>query len=83
MADFKGMKVVNRLLQSSGAFYIRRSFGQDILYWAIVSEYIRHNLLNFQAPLEFFLEGTRGRVGKTLPAKSRHNLDFLCIYIYI
>ena len=68
--DFKGMKFVNNLLQNAGAFYIRRSFGQDLLYWCIVSEYIQYHINNFQAPIEFFLEGTRSRNGKSLPPKT-------------
>jgi len=68
--DFKGMQGVSRLLQGAGAFYIRRSFGQDILYWTAVSEYIQHHITNFQAPMQFFLEGTRSRVGKSLTPKS-------------
>jgi glyceronephosphate O-acyltransferase len=68
--DFKGMKLVSRILQNAGAFYIRRSFRQDVLYWNLVSEYVRHHIVNFQAPVEFFLEGTRSRVGKSLPPKS-------------
>lgn len=64
------MKVVNRMLQNAGAFYIRRSFGHDQLYWAAVSEYIQHHIVNFQAPIEFFLEGTRSRNGKSLTPKT-------------
>ncbi|XP_046442213.1 dihydroxyacetone phosphate acyltransferase-like isoform X2 [Daphnia pulex] len=67
--DFKGMKFVNRVLQNAGAFYIRRSFGHDQLYWAVVSQYIQYHIKNFQAPIEFFLEGTRSRNGKSLPPK--------------
>lgn len=73
MIDFKGMQGVNRLLQGAGAFYIRRSFGQDVLYWTAVSEYIQHHITHFQAPMQFFLEGTRSRVGKSLTPKSGHN----------
>ncbi|XP_059350786.1 dihydroxyacetone phosphate acyltransferase-like [Daphnia carinata] len=68
--DFKGMKFVNRMLQNAGAFYIRRSFGHDQLYWAVVSQYIQYHIVNFQAPIEFFLEGTRSRNGKSLPPKT-------------
>jgi hypothetical protein len=53
----------------SGAFYIRRSFGHDQLYWAVVSQYIQYHIKNFQAPIEFILEGTRSRNGKSLPPK--------------
>ena len=86
------MKFVNNLLQNAGAFYIRRSFGHDLLYWCAVSEYIKYHITNFQAPIEFFLEGTRSRNGKSLPPKTgneRHNLfpfystDILIISIIV
>lgn len=64
------MKFVNRMLQNAGAFYIRRSFGHDQLYWSAVSEYIQYHINNFQAPIEFFLEGTRSRNGKSLSPKT-------------
>ena len=67
------MQVLNSLLQGAGAFYIRRSFGQDHLYWTAVSEYIQYHMKHFQAPMEFFLEGTRSRVGKSLTPKSGDN----------
>lgn len=40
-ADFKGMKFVGEMLRMSGAFFIRRSFGGDALYWSVFSEYVR------------------------------------------
>lgn len=35
----------------------------------MVSQYIQYHIKNFQAPIEFFLEGTRSRNGKSLPPK--------------
>ena len=78
-SDFKGMKFVNRMLQDAGAFYIRRSFGQDRLYWSAVSEYIQYQIMNFQAPIEFFLEGTRSRNGKSLPPKTGNLLHLVLV----
>lgn len=40
-ADFMGMKFVGEMLRMSGAFFIRRSFGGDALYWSVFSEYVR------------------------------------------
>ncbi|KAG7252699.1 hypothetical protein CRUP_020562, partial [Coryphaenoides rupestris] len=39
--DFMGMKFVGEMLRMSGAFFIRRSFGGDKLYWAVFSEYVK------------------------------------------
>lgn len=36
-----GMKFVGEMLRMSGAFFIRRSFGGDKLYWSVFSEYVR------------------------------------------
>lgn len=35
------MKFVGEMLRMSGAFFIRRSFGGDQLYWAVFSEYVK------------------------------------------
>uniref|UniRef100_UPI0037E86278 dihydroxyacetone phosphate acyltransferase n=1 Tax=Semicossyphus pulcher TaxID=241346 RepID=UPI0037E86278 len=67
--DFMGMKFVGEMLRMSGAFFIRRSFGGDKLYWAVFSEYVKTILKNGFAPVEFFLEGTRSRTSKSLTPK--------------
>uniref|UniRef100_A0A3Q3SW38 Glyceronephosphate O-acyltransferase n=1 Tax=Mastacembelus armatus TaxID=205130 RepID=A0A3Q3SW38_9TELE len=67
--DFMGMKIVGEMLRMSGAFFIRRSFGGDRLYWAVFSEYVKTMLRNGFAPVEFFLEGTRSRTSKSLTPK--------------
>ncbi|KAM5235030.1 dihydroxyacetone phosphate acyltransferase [Ctenodactylus gundi] len=67
--DFLGMKVVGELLRMSGAFFMRRSFGGNKLYWAVFSAYVKTMLRNGYAPVEFFLEGTRSRSAKTLTPK--------------
>ncbi|XP_059838189.1 dihydroxyacetone phosphate acyltransferase [Hypanus sabinus] len=67
--DFMGMKIVGEMLRMSGAFFIRRSFGGDRLYWAVFSEYVKTILRNGDAPIEFFVEGTRSRTGKSLMPK--------------
>ena len=48
---------------------MRRTFGADRLYKAVFSEYVKTVLCSNDAPLEFFLEGTRSRTAKTLHPK--------------
>lgn len=67
--DFMGMKLVGEMLRMSGAFFIRRSFGGDRLYWAVFSQYVQTMVKIGFAPLEFFLEGTRSRTSKSLTPK--------------
>ncbi|XP_076318981.1 dihydroxyacetone phosphate acyltransferase-like [Tachypleus tridentatus] len=67
--DFLGLKALNLLLRNSGAFFIRRSFGGDKLYWAVFTEYVQNQLSGGEAPLEFFVEGTRSRTAKSLNPK--------------
>ncbi|XP_041108521.1 dihydroxyacetone phosphate acyltransferase isoform X2 [Polyodon spathula] len=67
--DFLGMKIVGEMLRMSGAFFMRRSFGGDRLYWAVFSEYVKTILRIGYAPVEFFLEGTRSRTCKSLTPK--------------
>lgn len=54
--------------RKSGAFYIRRSFEGNRLYQATLYAYM-HYLLKEKALMEFFIEGTRSRSGKLLPAR--------------
>ncbi|XP_061406057.1 dihydroxyacetone phosphate acyltransferase [Lethenteron reissneri] len=67
--DFQGMKIVGEMLRMAGAFFMRRSFGNNALYWLVFSEYVQAVLRNGDAPVEFFLEGTRSRTNKSLPPK--------------
>ncbi|XP_075268155.1 dihydroxyacetone phosphate acyltransferase isoform X1 [Opisthocomus hoazin] len=67
--DFLGMKIVGELLRRAGAFFMRRSFGGNRLYWAVFAEYVKMMLRSGYAPIEFFLEGTRSRTAKTLTPK--------------
>ena len=64
-----GMKFFGWLLRNSGAFYIRRSFGEDHLYWAVFTEYVQTQINNGDSPVEFYVEGTRSRTQKSLPPK--------------
>lgn len=67
--DFLNMKLMGTLMRHAGAFYIRRSFGKDKLYWTLFMEYVKTHIVNGEAPLEFFIEGTRSRSAKSLNPK--------------
>ncbi|CAI5441412.1 unnamed protein product [Caenorhabditis angaria] len=67
--DFMSMKFVGEVLRRSGAFFMRRSFGDDQLYWAVFSEYVQTHVVNNDRTIEFFVEATRSRVGKSLHPK--------------
>ncbi|KIH66576.1 hypothetical protein ANCDUO_03095 [Ancylostoma duodenale] len=41
----------------------------DRLYWAILSEYVETHIVHSDRPVEFFVEATRSRVGKSLHPK--------------
>ena len=64
-----GLSFLAQVIRHCGAFFIRRSFGSDKLYWALFNEYVQQHLLNCDRPLEFFIEGTRSRTSKSLPPK--------------
>uniref|UniRef100_A0A6B2KWQ5 Phospholipid/glycerol acyltransferase domain-containing protein n=1 Tax=Arcella intermedia TaxID=1963864 RepID=A0A6B2KWQ5_9EUKA len=66
--DFLGIKFVCALLRAGGAFFMKRSFKGDLLYSALFTEYVQQLLLN-RVPIEFFIEGTRSRTGKSLQPK--------------
>lgn len=53
------------IFRHSGAFFIRRSVRGDVLYQAVLAQYIR-KLLKEGYWVEFFIEGTRSRSGKSL-----------------
>lgn len=60
--------VIGWIFRKSGAFFLRRSFGEDHLYRAIFREYV-HRVLAEGNNLEFFVEGGRSRTGKLRPPK--------------
>lgn len=64
--DLSHMTLIGHLLRSSGAFFIRRTFQGNKLYWAVFSEYVKTMIRTGYAPLEFFIEGQRSRTGKTI-----------------
>lgn len=66
--DFLNIVLVNQLLRSAGAFFMRRTFQGDDLYKAIFKEYVTI-LAKDNHILEFFIEGTRSRTNKILSPK--------------
>ncbi|GAA5965561.1 hypothetical protein JCM3765_007380 [Sporobolomyces pararoseus] len=62
------MPVVGPALAKCGAFFIRRSFGNDPIYNTVVKDYIEQLLIGGKN-IECFIEGSRSRTGKLLPAK--------------
>lgn len=72
------MIAMGTLLRFTGAFFIRRSFSQDKIYWNVFKEYVRMLMTQYHAGLEFFIEGTRSRSNKALTPKIGN-----CILLYI
>ncbi|KAF3922524.1 hypothetical protein ABW21_db0201269 [Orbilia brochopaga] len=66
--DNLNFPVVGQFLQNAGAFYIRRSMGDDKLYPTMVQGYV-DTLLRRGYNMECFIEGARSRTGKLLPPK--------------
>lgn len=66
--DNLNFPLVGSFLQHAGAMWIRRSFGDDILYTTLVQTYI-DTLLQGGYNFECFIEGGRSRTGKLLPPK--------------
>ncbi|HTZ39741.1 MAG TPA: 1-acyl-sn-glycerol-3-phosphate acyltransferase [Syntrophales bacterium] len=56
------------LFRKSGAFFIRRTFGGNILYREVMETYVR-TMLQEGYPIEFFIEGGRSRTGKMIMPK--------------
>ncbi len=59
---------IGGIFRQSGCFFIRRTFGNDILYKMTLEAYLYY-LLKMRAPIEFFFEGGRSRSGKLLPPR--------------
>ncbi|KAJ3176524.1 hypothetical protein HDU87_005218 [Geranomyces variabilis] len=66
--DNLNMPVVGSILKAGGAFFIRRQWGDDVMYNVLMKEYIEL-LLTRGHNLEVFIEGTRSRIGKLLQPK--------------
>jgi glycerone phosphate O-acyltransferase len=63
------MWLMGHVLRDSCAFFMRRSFGSDKLYWTTFSEYVQKLVTDGEAAIEFFIEGTRSRTAKSLMPK--------------
>lgn len=57
------------VLRDTGAFFMRRSFNDDNLYWDTFKEYVNVIIAKGEQGMEFFIEGTRSRTGKSLTPK--------------
>ncbi|VZI04690.1 unnamed protein product [Fusarium fujikuroi] len=66
--DNLNIPVLGEFLQHAGAMWIRRAFGDDVLYTTLVQSYI-DTLLQEGYNFECFIEGGRSRTGKLLPPK--------------
>ncbi|KAK9452638.1 hypothetical protein V1511DRAFT_519448 [Dipodascopsis uninucleata] len=66
--DNLNFAVIGSALNQLGAMWIRRSFGDDQLYSALIQAYI-DTLLSNGYNFECFIEGGRSRLGKLLPPK--------------
>jgi len=63
------LPVLGRFLRFGGAFYLRRSFRAQPLYSAVFNEYVR-TIIDKGVALEYFVEGTRSRTGRSLPPRA-------------
>uniref|UniRef100_A0A8W7P1G0 Phospholipid/glycerol acyltransferase domain-containing protein n=1 Tax=Anopheles coluzzii TaxID=1518534 RepID=A0A8W7P1G0_ANOCL len=67
--DFYSMAGMGSALRNTGAFYMRRTYGNDRQYWYIFREYMRQLIVAYDRGIEFFVEGTRSRSNKALSPK--------------
>ncbi|XP_015837346.2 dihydroxyacetone phosphate acyltransferase isoform X1 [Tribolium castaneum] len=67
--DFHGMWGMGTVLRDTGAFFMRRSYNDDHLYWTTFKQYVYQLVTKGDLPLEFFIEGTRSRTNKSLTPK--------------
>ncbi|KAI1725569.1 acyltransferase domain-containing protein [Ditylenchus destructor] len=67
--DFRSSKFLGEMLRRCGAWFIKRSFDNDEIYWAIFVEYVQSHLTHNDRTLEFFVEGRRSRTMKSVMPK--------------
>lgn len=60
---------VGPLLRRAGAFFMRRSFQGDGLYRKVFDEYL-HQVFTRGFSVEYFIEGSRSRTGRTLQPRT-------------
>ncbi|MGE5856826.1 MAG: 1-acyl-sn-glycerol-3-phosphate acyltransferase, partial [Syntrophaceae bacterium] len=59
---------LGHIFRKAGAFFIRRTFGGNVVYRQVMETYIRI-MLREGHPIEFFIEGGRSRTGKMVMPK--------------
>ena len=59
---------LGKFIRRCGAFFIRRSFRDDLVYAAVFDEYLS-TILAQGVSVEYFIEGGRSRTGRLLPPK--------------
>ncbi|MCU0531262.1 MAG: 1-acyl-sn-glycerol-3-phosphate acyltransferase [Syntrophales bacterium] len=59
---------LGHVFRKAGAFFIRRTFGGNVVYRQVMETYIR-TMLREGYPIEFFIEGGRSRTGKMVMPK--------------
>lgn len=57
------------MLRDTGAFFMRRTYNNDSLYWTTFKQYVYQLVTKGDLPIEFFIEGTRSRSNKSLMPK--------------
>ncbi|XP_035727121.1 dihydroxyacetone phosphate acyltransferase-like isoform X1 [Vespa mandarinia] len=67
--DFYQMRFIGEILRKTGAFYMRRSFSNDLLYKEIFKAYVSYLVNHNDRAIEFFIEGTRSRSQKSIEPK--------------
>lgn len=67
--DFHSMFAMGKMLRKTGAFFMRRSFSGDELYWDVFRQYMYALVASYHIGAEFFIEGTRSRNFKALVPK--------------
>ncbi|KAK9875364.1 hypothetical protein WA026_007762 [Henosepilachna vigintioctopunctata] len=67
--DFHGMWAMGSILRDTGAFFMRRSYNNDTLYWTTFKQYVYQLVTKGDLPIEFFIEGTRSRSNKSMMPK--------------
>ena len=67
--DFYHMYIIGELLRKTGAFYMRRSFANDLLYKRIFGTYVMSLVKHSDRAIECFIEGTRSRSLKSIAPK--------------
>ncbi|XP_044744728.1 dihydroxyacetone phosphate acyltransferase [Coccinella septempunctata] len=67
--DFHEMWAMGSILRDTGAFFMRRSYNNDYLYWSTFKQYINQLVTKGELPIEFYIEGTRSRSNKSLMPK--------------